>query len=95
MDEVLSISNRVTLLRNGKLIRTNLAKDETKKSLIEGMTGKEEGNLFPNIKLIDENSETVLKVENLNRKNEYKDISFENKKRRNCRACRFGWLWKK
>ena len=80
LDEVLAISNRVTLLRNGKLIRTNLAKDETKKSLIEGMTGKEEGNLFPNIKLIDENSETVLKVENLNRKNEYKDISFEIKK---------------
>ena len=54
LDEVLTISNRVTLLRNGKLIRTNQAKDETKKSLIEGMTGKEEGNLFPQIKLIDE-----------------------------------------
>ena len=44
------------------------------------MTGKEEGNLFPSIKLIDESSETVLKVENLTRKNEYQDISFEIKK---------------
>ena len=65
LEEVLNISNRVSLLRNGKLIRTNLAKDETKKSLIEGMRGKEEGNLFPRIKFIDENSETILKVENL------------------------------
>lgn len=80
LDEVLTISNRVSLLRNGKLIRTSLARDETKKSLIEGMTGKEEGNLFPQIKQVDENSETILKVDNLTRKNEYQDVSFEIKK---------------
>ena len=34
LEEGLTISNRVSLLRNGKLIRTNFAKDETKKSLI-------------------------------------------------------------
>ena len=80
LDEVLTISNRVSLLRNGELIRTSLAKNETKKSLIEGMTGKEEGNLFPEIKKVDENSETILQVENLTRKNEYQDISFQIKK---------------
>ncbi len=80
LDEVLSISNRVSLLRNGRLIRTSLAKDETKKSLIEGMTGKEEGNLFPQIKQVSESSEIILKLENLTRKNEYEDISFEIKK---------------
>ena len=80
LDEVLSISNRVSLLRNGRLIRTNQAKDETKKSLIEGMTGKEEGDLFPQIKQVDESSETILKINNLTRKNEFQDISFEIKK---------------
>ena len=71
LDEVLSISNRVSLLRNGRLIRTNQAKDETKKSLIEGMTGKEEGDLFPQITQVDESSETILKINNLSRKNEF------------------------
>ena len=80
LDEVLNISNRVSLLRNGRLIRTNFAKNETKKSLIEGMTGKEEGDLFPKIKQVSEDSETVLKIDNLTRQNEYQDISFEIKR---------------
>ena len=38
------------------------------KSLIEGMTGKEEGDLFPQITQVDESSETILKINNLTRK---------------------------
>ncbi|PPR50269.1 MAG: Xylose import ATP-binding protein XylG [Alphaproteobacteria bacterium MarineAlpha5_Bin5] len=80
LEEVLSISDRISLLRNGQLIRTNIAKKETKKSLIEGMTGKEEGNLFPKIKPVSKNSETILQVSNLTRKNEFEKISFEIKR---------------
>ena len=44
------------------------------------MTGKDAGSLFPKKPKIDPNSDTLLKVKNLTRKNEFHDISFEIKK---------------
>ena len=59
------------------------------KKVYRGNDRKEEGNLFPQIKQVDESSETI-KDKNLTRKNEFQDISFEIKKE-NCRSCRLGW----
>ena len=80
LEEVLKISDTISLLRNGEKVRTELTSKETKNSLIEGMTGRDVGNLFPKKPKIDINSEVLLKVRNLSRKNEFKDISFEIKK---------------
>jgi simple sugar transport system ATP-binding protein/ribose transport system ATP-binding protein len=80
LEEVLKISDTISLLRNGLKVRTELTSKETKKSLIEGMTGKDAGSLFPKKPKIDPNSDTLLKVKSLTRKNEFHDISFEIKK---------------
>ena len=44
------------------------------------MTGRGVGNLFPKKPKIDNSNEVLLRVSNLSRKNEFKDISFEIKK---------------
>ena len=80
LEEVLKISDTISLLRNGKKVRTGPTSNETKKSLIEGMTGSDAGNLFPKKPKITANSEVILKVKGLSRINEFKDISFELKK---------------
>jgi len=80
LEEVLKISDTISLLRNGLKVRTQPTSKENKKSLIEGMTGKDAGSLFPKKPKISSNSDTLLKVKNLTRKNEFQDISFEIKK---------------
>ncbi|MDC0197526.1 sugar ABC transporter ATP-binding protein [Candidatus Thioglobus sp.] len=80
LEEVLKISDTITLLRNGEKVRTEPTSKETKKSLIEGMTGRDAGNLFPKKPKINEKSEVLLKVKSLSRANEFKDVSFEIKK---------------
>ncbi len=77
LEEVLKISDEISLLRNGELIRTNKSSYETKNSLIEGMTGKEQGTLYPKKLAVKRFEDPILKVENLTRKGEFKDISFE------------------
>ena len=62
LEEVLKISDTISLLRNGLKVRTEPTSKETKKSLIEGMTGKDAGSLFPKKPKIDPNSDTLLKV---------------------------------
>ena len=41
LEEILAISDTITLLRNGQKVRTELASNETRDSLIEGMTGRD------------------------------------------------------
>lgn len=49
LDEVLRLASRVSILRNGELIRTANSKDETTATLINGMIGRDLGTLFPPI----------------------------------------------
>lgn len=80
LEEILAISDTITLLRNGHKVRTESASNETRDSLIEGMTGRDVGSLFPEISKIDPNKDVLLKVNKLCRNNEFQDISFEIKK---------------
>lgn len=47
LSEVLELCDTVTILRDGHLIRTAPAADETEASLIEGMLGRTLGSVFP------------------------------------------------
>ncbi len=47
LDEVLSVSDTVTIMRDGRIVRTGPASDETHESLVEGMTGHRIGDVFP------------------------------------------------
>jgi simple sugar transport system ATP-binding protein/ribose transport system ATP-binding protein len=47
LDAVLDVSDRITILRDGRLIRTGDVRDETKRTIIEGMLGRELAVSFP------------------------------------------------
>lgn len=78
MNEVMKISDRVSIMRDGKLIET-LGKEEfSLQRIIQGMVGREvEQN---QILRKDVENDVILRVENLSKKNEFENISFELKK---------------
>jgi D-xylose transport system ATP-binding protein len=47
LDEVFAMSDRITVLRDGKTVGTNEAKNWTKDSMIAAMVGREVGDIFP------------------------------------------------
>lgn len=77
LGEVFEMADRVTIMRDGKKISTNLIGEMTKESLIQGMVGRKMSDAYPiSHKQI---GETVLKVEGLSG-NGVHDISFELRK---------------
>ena len=64
LDEVFLMSDRITVLRDGKTVGTSDAKDLTKDKIIALMVGREVGDIFP--QMSHEFGETVLEVKNLN-----------------------------
>jgi simple sugar transport system ATP-binding protein len=75
LDEVLEISDRITVLRDGKKVGTFQREEVDKKRLSFLMTGKEissrpvEAGAYPR-------EEEILRVENLTKKGHYEKISF-------------------
>jgi len=65
LGEVLELADTVTILRDGRLIRTAPAAQETEASLIEGMLGRTLGSVFPERSPAPEGAETVLEVRDL------------------------------
>lgn len=85
LDEVFAMSDRITVLRDGKTVGTDYAKDLTKDMIISRMVGREVGDIFP--KTSHEFGETVLEIKDLNaydfdnpNKKLVKDVSFSVKK---------------
>ena len=79
LDEVLEISRRVTVLRDGQLIATVDAKDLNSETAAQMMVGRELSNLYPPKKEPDVDAPIVLAVKNLNAGGIH-DISFELRK---------------
>lgn len=80
MDEILKISDDVTIMRDGKYVSTNPAKEITMNEIIKKMVGREITNRFPpKINVV---GEDVMIVKNLTGmyKPTIKDISFTLKK---------------
>jgi ribose transport system ATP-binding protein len=77
LDEIFSIADRITVLRDGRVVGTSLAPGITRQQLINLMVGRNLENLYPkeNVEL----GTPVLRVENLNlkqgRNHVLKDIS--------------------
>jgi D-xylose transport system ATP-binding protein len=49
LDEVFRMSDRITVLRDGRTVATHDAKDMTKATVIAAMVGREVGNIFPKV----------------------------------------------
>lgn len=75
MDEIYEITDRITVLRDGKYIATKNTNELDKNALITLMVGRQINGLF-----LENNSikgESILSVQNLNKKGKFKDINFE------------------
>ncbi|EGT0013113.1 galactose/methyl galactoside ABC transporter ATP-binding protein MglA [Clostridium perfringens] len=79
MEEILEISDEVTIMRDGKWITTEKASDLTMDLIIKLMVGRELTDRFP--KKDHTPKETILEVNNLSdAKNELKNVSFKLRK---------------
>jgi rhamnose transport system ATP-binding protein len=75
LEEVFASCQRVTVMRDGRYIRTDSIEDLTVDDIIRSMVGRELESLFP--KTETPPGEVVLQVEGLNREGVLIDISFE------------------
>ena len=77
LEEVLEVSDIITIMRDGHVIRTSAAADETYDSCIEGMIGRTLDATFPPKRLVAPDAPTVLRVDGLTRDGVFQDVSFE------------------
>jgi len=77
LKEVLNVADVVTVLRNGRLIQTTAAKDETPESLVVAMLGRAMSMSFPTKSFPRTAAPVVFSLEALCREGSVKDISFE------------------
>jgi len=75
LEEVFSISDKISVLRDGKYIGTWDIKDTNKKEIISAMIGKKLEEVFPPKRKL-ANTNKILNVSNLNKKAALKNINF-------------------
>ncbi|WP_313689799.1 MULTISPECIES: sugar ABC transporter ATP-binding protein [unclassified Pantoea] len=78
MDEIFSITDEISIFRDGAWVGSNSTTQFTRQSLITQMVGRELTQLFP--KFNNAIGEDVLTVRNLNSKGRFKDVSFTLRK---------------
>lgn len=76
LDEVRELSDRISILRDGELVRTSAAAEETTDSLIVGMLGRPLVMTFPEIPKPPPDAEPLLRVEAIYG-NKVENVSFE------------------
>ncbi len=74
LEEVFEICQRVTIMRDGSFVRTDLIGDITIDQIIRSMVGRDLGMLFPKTEI--KAGDEVLRVERLTREGTFYDISF-------------------
>lgn len=77
--EIFEIADRVTVLRDGQVVKTMDIKDTDEDELVKNMIGRQIGDLFGE-KSYAHGEEIVLKVKNLTRTGKFRDVSFDLKK---------------
>lgn len=78
LEEVFAICQRVTIMRDGSFVRTDLIGDINIDQVVRSMVGRELSSLFPksNIK----SGDVVLRVDRLTREGVFTDVSFSVKR---------------
>jgi ABC-type sugar transport system ATPase subunit len=75
--EVLALADTVTVLKDGRLVRTSPAADEIPASLVQGMLGHALDATFPDKRWPAPDAPVVLEVEGMSRGTAVQDVSFE------------------
>ncbi|ERK17787.1 MAG: sugar ABC transporter ATP-binding protein [Pantoea sp.] len=78
MDEIFSITDEISIFRDGAWVGSNSTTQFTRQSLITQMVGRELTQLFP--KFNNAIGEEVLTVRNLNSKGRFQDVNFTLRK---------------
>ena len=79
LDEVLEICDEFTVLRDGEVINADLISNTNKNQLITNMAGREISQIFPKKQVTIE--QEILKVKNLYKKTQFKNINFNLRKK--------------
>jgi rhamnose transport system ATP-binding protein len=74
LEEVFEICQRVTIMRDGSFVRTDLIDDITIDQIVRSMVGRDLSTLFP--KTVISAGDEVLRLERLTREGTFYDISF-------------------
>ena len=77
LEEVFTIADRISVLRDGKYIGTYDKEKTTVKEIIAAMIGKKIEEMFPELRNVTENNKVILEIDNLKVKNKLKGISFK------------------
>jgi ribose transport system ATP-binding protein len=77
LEEIRRIGDRVTVLKDGRTVGTNMPADTPTSELVNLMSGRQVETVFPHrdVSTVDEDNE-LLRVENLSRGGEFEDVSF-------------------
>lgn len=76
LEEVLTIADRVTIMRDGRVVRTSPAPSETRASLIEGIVGRSLETVFPARRPPPPEAPPVLEVKGLGREGVFQEVDF-------------------
>lgn len=76
LEEVLEVADTVTVMRDGRIVRTAPTTAETKDTLIEAMIGRSLASAFPVKRLPAADAPVVLRVEGLTREPHFRDVTF-------------------
>jgi ABC-type sugar transport system ATPase subunit len=76
LDEVLAVSDEVTVMRDGHLVRTAPASQETTETLVAAMIGRRLELAFPSRPALPTTAPDVLAAEHLQRRGAIEDVSF-------------------
>jgi ABC-type sugar transport system ATPase subunit len=77
LEEVLAVADDVTIMRDGQVVRSRPAGDETADSLLEGMVGRTIGSTFPPKMLAADGAPVRLDVRGLTRTGEFGPVSLQ------------------
>jgi len=75
LEEVLGLADTLTVLRNGRLVRTAHAQDETPESLVTAMIGRAMALAFPPKVPLDPDTRVVLDIQGLTRPGIIEEVS--------------------
>lgn len=76
LEEIFRLCNKITILRDGKLIKSLDVKDATSELIVNSMVGYDLGSFFPDKPDV-ELGDTILEVKDLCKENKFNNISFE------------------
>jgi rhamnose transport system ATP-binding protein len=77
LEEVLEVADTVTVMRDGRIVRTAPTSAETKDSLIEAMIGRSLASAFPAKQRVAADAPVILSVRGLAREPVFRDIDFD------------------